>query len=136
MCRSRLGRRHYPALSPAARHYVRRVNLGRALNRMLRVVSTPRAQGLHPHQTSYVCVDVFEGRSVLWVSRPDGDWCFLCGGEHEDEPTYLRVVGIGHVIDADPTLNEVLDLKPDEEAERSSVGGDWTRNIIPPDDDG
>lgn len=91
----------------------------------------PRAKPPHEHQKSYVCIHVFKAeRAVLLVSRPDGDWCFLCGEGHPDDPGEYRVVGIGHVIDGDPTLREVLDLQVDEEAERSEVGQVWVRSLV------
>ena len=64
---------------------------------------------------------------MLLVSREDGDWCFLCGDDHPQDPTYYRVVGIGHVIELDPTLRAVLDLDPNEEAERATPGQSWIR---------
>lgn len=84
--------------------------------------------GIHPHLKSYVCTEVFnKERPVLLVAHDeDGDWQLMCGDEHEGED-YARVVGIGHPLGDDPTLAEVLDLRAGEEAERSSVGGPWTR---------
>ena len=80
------------------------------------------------HAKSYVCTHVFYGtRPVLLVTRPEGDWCFLCGGEHAQAAGDYRVVGTGHVLDDDPTLVDVADLRVDEEAERAAVGGPWTR---------
>ena len=60
------------------------------------------------HETkSYVCIHVFDrSRPVLYVTRPDGDWCALCGDDHPDDANSYRVVGIGHVIDFDPTVAE------------------------------
>jgi hypothetical protein len=55
---------------------------------------------------------------------------FLCGGGHPDEASFYRVIGIGHPIDDDPTLAEVLDLDVDEEAERAVVGGPWSRTRL------
>lgn len=52
----------------------------------------------------------------------------LCGGDHPDDGSEYRVVGLGHVVDHDPTLLEVLDLNPGEEAERSGVGASWVRS--------
>lgn len=84
--------------------------------------------GIPANLRSYVCVEVFDGhRPVLYVTRPDGDWCFLCGDDHPDEASAFRVVGIGHAIAADPALADVLDLDVNEEAERSTVGGAWAR---------
>jgi hypothetical protein len=74
---------------------------------------------------------VFRGeRPVLLVSRGDGDWCFLCGDGHPDDPAFYRVAGIGHPVGDDPTLAEVLDLDADEEAERVFVGGPWVRSRL------
>lgn len=88
-------------------------------------------QGILPSVKSYVCVEVFErGLPVLYVARPQGDWCFLCGGGHPDDASAYRVVAIGHSITSDPTLLEVLDLDVDQEAERPAVGAAWTRSTI------
>ncbi len=80
------------------------------------------------HAKSYVCVDVFEdAKPVLLVSRADDDWCFLCGGDHDDyaDDKWLFVVGMGHVLERDPSLLELRALPPDVEAERESVGAPW-----------
>jgi hypothetical protein len=73
----------------------------------------------------YVCPHVFEKtRPILYVCRDDGDWQFLCGGyDHVDDEGHL--VGVGHLVERDPTLNELADLKPNWEAERDEVGGKW-----------
>ena len=67
---------------------------------------------------------------MLYVSRPDGEWCFMCGDEHPQHAYWYLVVGLGHEIDKDPTLVKVLDLRPDEEAERTLAGGAWARSRI------
>lgn len=86
------------------------------------------AMPIDRHQKSYVCTHVFEGsRPVLLVSRPGGDWCFLCGGEHPEDASSYRVVGIGHLFEKDPTLISLEDLPPDWEAEREEVGKPWIR---------
>jgi hypothetical protein len=85
-----------------------------------------------PNHKAYVCICVFrEEKGVLLVSRPDGDWCFLCGGEHADEASAFRVLGIGHLLNTDNTLHQVLDLQPDEEAERSAPEAPWVRSPVP-----
>ena len=87
------------------------------------------SRGIPANLKAYVCVEVFErARPVLYVTRPEGDWCFLCGEEHPDDAAAYRVVGIGHPLSEDPTLANVLDLGENEEAERSIVGGQWTRS--------
>jgi hypothetical protein len=83
------------------------------------------------HTRAYVRRHVFDREApVLLVSRPDGDWCLLCGGVHTDEANEYRVVGIGHLLEEDPTLQETLDLEPNWEAERRGVGGTWLRTKI------
>jgi hypothetical protein len=86
--------------------------------------------GVDYHEAAYACTHVIDGQPVLLVCRdaePDDEWQLLCGGEGHDDPEVIRVVGIGHLIDADETLREVLDLKPYQEAERETVNGAWTR---------
>jgi hypothetical protein len=86
---------------------------------------------MDPHTKTYVCTHVFGGECpVLYVTRPDGDWCLLCGGEHADDASDYRVVGIGHALTGDDSLRDVLDLAPNEEAERDAVGGPWRRSAI------
>lgn len=86
------------------------------------------------HQKAYVCTHVFEGIApVLLVSRPEGDWCFLCGQVHADDSSAYRVVGIKHLLDEDESLNELEDLLPDWEAERSSTADNWIRTRLQPD---
>jgi hypothetical protein len=83
------------------------------------------------HQKSYVCIHVFENvKPVLLVSREHGDWCFLCGDDHPEDSSFYRVVGIGHLLSRHPDLVEVMDLLPDEEAERSTVGEQWIRTNL------
>ena len=77
---------------------------------------------------SYVCIHVFEEtKPVLLVSRQGGSWCFVCGGDHEDNASNYRVVGIGHVLEDDPSLRSQLDLQPDWDAERKDLDSPWIR---------
>lgn len=88
----------------------------------------------HDHQKAYVCIHVFEGvKPVLLVSRPEGDWCFLCGDEHPDDASSCRVVGLGHIVSRDPSLEALLDLPPDWEMEREASGSPWMRTRCTPD---
>lgn len=83
------------------------------------------------HEKCYVCIHVFEKtRPVLLVSRPDGDWCFLCGADHANNANSYRVVGIGHVLENDKSIDEVMDLEPEWEAERKDIQSDWLRTPI------
>jgi hypothetical protein len=73
----------------------------------------------------YVCDHVFDkSRPVLFVSRAGGDWQFLCGENHP-EGAIPHVVGLGHLVDRDPTLLELARLPEGWEAERASVDEAW-----------
>ena len=76
---------------------------------------------------AFVCSHVFdETRPALFVSRAEGDWQLLCGGEHEHAEV-PRVIGLQHLLNRDSTLLELQDLAPDWEAERTQVGASWHR---------
>jgi hypothetical protein len=80
------------------------------------------------HQKAYVCIHVFdEVRPIRLVSREGGDWCFLCGESHPDDPSSYRAVGVGHLFSRDSSLEAVADLPPGWEAERSSATEKWIR---------
>jgi hypothetical protein len=77
----------------------------------------------------FVCKHVFaQGEPVLLVSRPDGDWCFLCGGQHEQSASDFKSVGLGHVLEQDASLIELLDLEAGWEAERKNPSTPWIRS--------
>ncbi len=83
---------------------------------------------------AYVCSHVFENtHPILLVSRAGGDWQLLCGGEHEarEKP---RVVGLNHLFERDPTLEELRDLPEEWEAERGDIQSPWIRTRGEPDD--
>ena len=76
---------------------------------------------------AYVCSHVFAtSRPVLLVANEDGDWMFLCGCD-DHASTDCLVVGVGHLIARDPSLNECADLAAGFEAERQSVEHPWVR---------
>jgi len=82
---------------------------------------------LREEQLAFVCIHVFEARRpVRLVSHEDGEWQLLCGGAHDPGET-PRVVGFHHLIERDPSLQELLDLPPDWDAERESVESPWVR---------
>lgn len=79
---------------------------------------------------AFVCSHVFKKiKPVLLVSRVDGDWQFLCGGNHEDDEL-PHVVGLNHLIEQDPTLAELYDLPVNWEAERNNVGSPWRKKSL------
>jgi len=73
----------------------------------------------------FTCSHVWaDGQAILFVSHDgDGDWQFLCGGEHDDDKPVL--VCLEHVVERDPTVNEVADLGCNHTAERREVGAEW-----------
>jgi len=76
---------------------------------------------------AFVCSHVFHRtRPVLLVSRVDGDWQFLCGDERPDEKPH--VVGLNHLFDNDPSLDELKALPPEWEAEREAQLAPWRRS--------
>jgi hypothetical protein len=78
------------------------------------------------HLPAYVCSHVFSAeRPILLVSHEGGDWQFLCGSTHPGEQPI--VVGIAHLVQRDPSLEDVADLAVDEDAERDSPGSSWVR---------
>ena len=80
------------------------------------------------HTPAWVCSHVFKkARPVLLVSKADGDWQFLCGGDHDDRP---HLVGVEHLLATDPSLKEVMDLQNDWEAERDGLGAPWVRRSV------
>lgn len=74
----------------------------------------------------YVCTHVAAQAPILYVSHDaDGDWQFLCGQRHEDAEG-AKLIGLGQVLAADPSLNALAALSPGEQAVRSQVGADWS----------
>lgn len=58
----------------------------------------------------------------------DHSWAFLCGTT--DNPDDGRVIGMGEVVEIDPTLVEIADLPPGWSAWREQVGEPWHRKKI------
>lgn len=56
-----------------------------------------------------------------------GDWQFLTGDQFSDD---IKIVALEELIKKDKTLNEVFDLQYGEEAERKTIGGEWTISNI------
>lgn len=70
---------------------------------------------------------------VLFVSHAEGDWQMYCHDSNHDfnDEQHMRnaltVVHVAHLVARDPTLNDVADLPVDMGAERTRIGGTWTR---------
>jgi hypothetical protein len=80
------------------------------------------------HEIVYICEHVFrDERPVLHVCKTDGDWQFLCGGDHSTGLPVL--VGMGHLIERDRTLLDILDLQEGWQAERNTATEPWERSL-------
>jgi hypothetical protein len=82
-----------------------------------------------PHNTAVVaCRKVVDGAPILYVSHDsDGDWQFLCGGDHEDTVTDGAVMRcLGCMVAGDQALNNIAGLGRDQVASRERVGAPWT----------
>jgi hypothetical protein len=80
---------------------------------------------------AFLSAEVFDdARPALYVVHEhDGDWQVLGASGGVGEP---RVAHLHHSVDEDPTLIDVLDLEPGEEAVRERRGGPWTRRPTSP----
>ena len=77
---------------------------------------------------AFICSHIFhETKPILLVCHDGGDWQFLCGENH-DIDEMPKVVCISHLIERDPSLNELADLPNGWEAERNKQGGKWIRS--------
>ena len=82
-----------------------------------------------------VCKHVFEAsRPVLLIAHGAEGWDFVCGGRDHDGVDDFHLVGVGHLLDRDRTLNECADLPRGFEAERPSAGSSWVRSVLSADE--
>jgi hypothetical protein len=68
-----------------------------------------------------------EAHPILHVVHysDDHSWAFTCGTT--DDPEDGLVVGMGEILDMDPSLAGIADLPPGWIASREKVSGEWTR---------
>jgi hypothetical protein len=91
------------------------------------------APGIHPHLRVFACRHVYaRERPGLLVSRADGPWCFLCGGQHAQSADDFMALCLEHILEADRSLSVVFDLEPGWEAERSDKNAPWVRSAYFP----
>ncbi len=74
-----------------------------------------------------------KSRSCWLHDEDDHGWQFIGSSDALVEDG--RVVCLEHVVNHDPSVLEVADLKPGSHAVREYVGGPWTRYESPPDSD-
>jgi len=72
-----------------------------------------------------------DGKPVEVVFHdPDGDWDFLCGGDHSSLPhTEFEIVCVWHLIERQPELARLVTLDPDCLAEPDEDGR-WVRSPV------
>lgn len=81
-----------------------------------------------PNLKSYICSHVFaQERPILLIVHEDGDWMFMCGKDDHGGPEDCHVVGVGHLVESDSSINQCADLPDGFEAERKAVGDPWLR---------
>lgn len=72
---------------------------------------------------------VRDKQAVLSVSRPGGDWIFLCSSDHhyeDDNTDKLVTIHWQHLLDNDQSLSEIQKmLLIDYTADRKYLGDDW-----------
>ena len=81
-----------------------------------------------PNVTVMTCRHVLDdGAPVLYASHDaeDGMWQFLCGEAHQVEDA--RIVGLREIYERDKSLAEIARLPLGCAAERTGIGGEWTR---------
>lgn len=71
-------------------------------------------------------------REILFISHSeDGDWSFTCGEfDHSSDPDAddeYTLVGVGHLVDADNSIDEASTLPKGWSAERKKTGDPWHR---------
>jgi hypothetical protein len=79
------------------------------------------------HTGVFTCKRVVEGAPILHVAHDeDGDWQFLCGGDHEEEgEDEGKLICLEHLVAGDPSLNQLADMCRHSRAERSDREQDW-----------
>ena len=80
-----------------------------------------------PNLRAFVCGHVAQGETVLYAVRDaDGDWQFLCGGEHGGATDQPSVLAVSELIERDASLRELgTRLKSGQQAERANDQSPW-----------
>lgn len=79
------------------------------------------------HTAIYTCQRVLDGAPILMVAHDeDGDWQFLCGGDHEEEgEDEGKLACLECMVASDLSLNEVAGMDIGFQAERSGLDHAW-----------
>jgi hypothetical protein len=85
-------------------------------------------EDLAAEEGAIVCSHVFDHtRPALLAIRTEGDGVLqlLCGQWDHDDIDGARIVGIGHLLEADPALAPAVGLEPGQLAERADKSSPW-----------
>ena len=77
------------------------------------------------NQAVFTCCHIIEeNKPILYVKHDnEGDWQFLCGDNHTTEDA--RVIALQEIIDIDPSVSNVSNLKRGQIAVRESKENEW-----------
>ena len=69
-----------------------------------------------------------DNKVITYVTHEieDGAWQFFSDDEFENFETVAKIVGLNEIMDKDPTLKELADMKPGHIATRRDKGDKWT----------
>ena len=82
-----------------------------------------------------VCSHVLEAsRPILLVAHDADGWNFACGQRDHAGADDFHVVGVGHLIERDASVNDCASLPVGLIAERVSVDSPWIRRQDPGDE--
>ena len=81
----------------------------------------------------FLCAKVVERAPILHVSHDrNGDWQFLCGGEHEDGGEGMpRLAPLEQVLAQDPSIWSLADLAEGHVADRDALDAEWRMTETP-----
>ena len=79
-----------------------------------------------------ICSHVLEAtRPILLVAHDAEGWNFACGNTDHGNAEDFHVVGVGHLVARDPSINQCADLPVGFIAERSAAAFPWARHTLP-----
>lgn len=79
-----------------------------------------------PHAAVMTCRHIIAGAPIVFVSHDvEGDWQFLCEQEAHESGDLL-IVGLEHLTDRDPSINDVASMCTGHHAERANRTAPWT----------
>jgi hypothetical protein len=75
----------------------------------------------------FCCPHVFhQEKPILLVVRDDdGDWQFLCGYDTFGPDQNCHLVGMGHLLERDASLADLVNLEPSNGVERDTINQAW-----------